>query len=83
MYDVMLRRLEYVDGHYQQSRLRRNDAVELPICREVALKRLEGLKRRLKGNPSLREKYIEQMANIIKSGHAEIVSDSPCSSKKT
>ena len=47
-YDMMVRNLDYVKGHYQLPLLWRNDAEKLPAgSREMALQHLKGLKRRL------------------------------------
>ena len=73
-YDLMVRRLVYDNGHYQLPLLWRNDAIQLPDSRKMALKRLEGLKKRLNNNIDLKLKYSEQMNTVINSGYAEIVS---------
>ena len=73
VYDLMVRRLVYDNGHHQLSLLWRNDAIQLPDSRKMALKRLEGLKKRLNNNIDLKLKYIEQMNTVINSGYAEIV----------
>ena len=43
-YDMMVRNLDYVEGHYQLPLLWRNDAEKLPDSCEMALQRLKGLK---------------------------------------
>ena len=72
-YDLMVRRLVYDNGHYQLPLLWRNDAIQLPDSREMTLKHLEGLKKRLNNNIDLKLKYSEQMNTVINSGYAEIV----------
>ena len=73
VYNLMVHRLVYDNGHYQLPLLWRNDAIQLPDSREMALKRLEGLKKRLNNNIDLKLKYSEQMNTVINSGYAEIV----------
>ena len=42
---------------------------------DIALKRLDGLKKRLAKDPNLHKRYFEQMHCMIDSGYAEKVSD--------
>ena len=74
-YDIMCRKLQYRDGHYQLPLLWRNDAVKLPQSLGVALKRLDSLKRRLKKDLILHSRYSEQMQTMIDRGYAERVPD--------
>ena len=69
-YDIMTRHLKYVDGHFQLPLLWKNDAVKLPASRDMALKRLECLKKRLIKNSGLHEKYSLQMQKMIDAGYA-------------
>ena len=66
----MTRNARYVNGHYQLPLLWKNDALKLPPSRDMALKRLDSLKKRLLKNPELREKYSLQMQKMIDSGYA-------------
>ena len=69
-YDTITRNLRYVNGHYQLSLLWKNNAVKLPPSRDMGLKRLDSLKKRLLKNPELQEKYSLQMQKMIDSGYA-------------
>ena len=53
-YDMMVRNLAYVEGHYQLPLLWRNEAEKLPDSREMALQRLKGLKRRLQRDKNVK-----------------------------
>ena len=53
-YNMMVRNLDYVEGHYQLPLLWRNDAEKLTDSREMALQRLKGLKRRLQRDKNLK-----------------------------
>ena len=47
-YDIMQRNLKYKNGRYELPLLWRNDAVLLPNSYAIAMRRIEGLKKRLK-----------------------------------
>jgi len=72
-YDMMVRNLSYVDGHYQLPLLWRNAAEKFPESKHMAWNRLTGLKKRFLHDQSLKEKYSAKMQNMIDSGYAEIV----------
>ena len=72
-YDMMVRNLDHVEGHYQLPLSWRNDAEKLPDSREMALQRLKGLKRRLQRDKSLKVKYFKEMKAVLDAGYAEPV----------
>ena len=63
------------NGHYEMPLPLRNGDVQLPNNRQLALKRLYHLGRKLKRNPVLQDDYKTFMANMIAKGHAEAIPD--------
>ncbi|KAK3886574.1 hypothetical protein Pcinc_009223 [Petrolisthes cinctipes] len=61
------------NGHYEICLLFRDDSPSLPNNRILAMKRLKGLKRKFKGNPSFYRDYKKFMTEMTEKGHAEIV----------
>ena len=70
-YDMMSRQLRHVDG--QLPLLRRSSLVILPKSRNMALRRLDGLKKRLSKNPELHKCYAKQILTTLRAGYAEKV----------
>ena len=77
-YDIMQRNLKYKNGRYELPLLWRNDAVLLPNSYAMAIRRIEGLKRRLKRDSDLHTKYTA----IISKGYAEAVPEGEIVSNK-
>ena len=74
-YDAMCRNVKREDDHYQLPLLWRDDSCVLPDSKDVALKRLKGLKKRLQRDELLRKAYTEQMDATLNKGYAEKVPD--------
>ncbi|XP_053381690.1 uncharacterized protein LOC123559085 [Mercenaria mercenaria] len=68
--------IKFVDGHYTMPLPFKGDPPNLPNNQYMALRRLEGLKRRLQRDSDYRRLYEQFMNSLIKMGHAEVVSDS-------
>ena len=73
----MTRKLRYVNGHYQLPLLWKNDAVGLPPSQDMALKRLDSLRKRLLKNPVLQEKCSLQMQKMIDRVHLTLKASAP------
>lgn len=65
--------LTRVKGHYQLPIPFRQNPPKLPDNKSLALRRLEGLKRRLLRDPSLRRRYAREMQLLLDEGYAELV----------
>ena len=74
-YDAMCRNVKREDDHYQLPLLWRDDSCVLPDSKDVALKRLKGLKKRLQRDELLHKAYTEQMDATLNKGYAEKVPD--------
>ena len=61
------------DGHYEMPLPLKQDLLTLPDNKEVALKRLSKLKKRLKTDSKYRQDYLAFMSDVISQGHAEKV----------
>ena len=72
-YDLMQKRVEHKDGHYQLPLLWRNSAVVLPDNLKMAQRRMCRLERRLLSDTTLLERYTEQMKVLLDKGYAERV----------
>ena len=66
--------IKFVDGHYSMPLPFKDDKPSLPNNRSMALRRLEGPKMRLQRDNEYCKLYEQFMSNLIKSGHAEVVS---------
>ena len=69
----MARSLKRKDGHFQVALSWRKEPVDIPNNKPMAERRLESLKRRLKKDSELFEKYKRAMQDYIDKGHAEKV----------
>ena len=69
------------DGHYEMPLPLKNDNVELPNNKELALSRLMKLKQRLKSDTQYRKDYVDFMQENIKNGIAEKVPKEEVSDK--
>ena len=69
----MRKTLQKVDGHLSLGLLWKDDKVDLEDNRSVALRRLEGLKRRFMADPDLFLKYRQKMVDYIENGYAELI----------
>ena len=69
------------DGHYEMPLPLKNDNVELPNNKELALSRLMKLKQRLKSDTQYRKDYVNFMQENIKNGFAEKVPKEEVSDK--
>lgn len=67
--------IKFVDGHYSMPLPFKDDKPNLPNNRSMALRRLEGLKKRFQRDNEYRKLYEQFISNLIKSGHAEVMSD--------
>jgi len=65
-----------VDGHYELAIPFRNREMVYPDSQPTAECRLHGLKRRLKRNPDLHQRYTSVMSEMISKGYAEEVTTS-------
>ncbi len=72
---MIIDKLERVDEHYQTAIPFKDVPVMMPNNREVAKRRLDSLKRRLRRDSVLREKYKHGIENLVKKGYAEPVED--------
>ena len=72
-YDAMCRNVKREDNHYQLSLLWRDDSCVLPDSKDVALKRLKDLKKRLQRDELLHKAYTKQMDATLNKGYAEKV----------
>ena len=70
---IIVQSLSVVDGHYQVD-LPFRDQPNLPNNRNIAERRLNSLKSRLKKDPDLYEKYKRGIDDNVKKGYAEKVS---------
>ena len=61
------------DGHYELRLPIRDEATSLPDNREVALRRLNQLKRRFANDKQYREDYVKFMNEVIYKGYAEVI----------
>ena len=61
------------DGHYELPLPLRNEAISLPDNKEVALRRLNQLKKRFASDTQYREDYVKFMNEVINKGYAEAV----------
>ena len=61
------------DGHYEMPLPFRNENIELPNNRVLAVSRIKHLKGKLLKDEQYHRKYIEFMSDIIEKGHAEVV----------
>ena len=61
------------DGHYEMPLPFRNEKIELPNNRVLAVSRIKHLKRKLLKDEQYHRKYTEFMSDIIEKGHAEVV----------
>ncbi|XP_043209382.1 uncharacterized protein LOC122374611 [Amphibalanus amphitrite] len=61
------------DLHFEMPLPLRDQMFSFPDNREVALKRLQGLKRRLAKDPRFREEYEAFMNDMLERGYAEVV----------
>ena len=71
--DIMQKTVKEVDGHLSLGLLWKDDKVDLEDNRSMALRRLEGLKRRFMADPDLFLKYRQKMVDYIKNGYAELI----------
>ena len=69
------------DGHYEMPLPLKNDNIELPNNKELALSRLMKLKQRLKSDTQYRKDYVDFMQENIKNGIAEKVPKEEVSDK--
>ena len=69
------------DGHYEMPLPLKNNNVELPNNKELALSRLMKLKQRLKSDTQYRKDYVDFMQENIKNGLAEKVPKEEVSDK--
>ena len=75
-YKLLQENVKHVKEHYQLPLpLRRQAAVKLRNNREMALRRLVGLKNRFLRNPMLKGQYTETMNGYICKGYAKKVDD--------
>ena len=65
------------DGHYELPLLLNESSASLPDNQEVALRRLNQLKR-IKSDQKYKEDYTTFVENLIKNGHAERVPSDEC-----
>ena len=66
------------DGHYELPLPLNKSSPSLSNNQEVALRRLNQLKRRFKSDQKYKEDYTTFMKNLIKNGHAERVPPEEC-----
>ncbi|XP_072930335.1 uncharacterized protein [Epargyreus clarus] len=65
------------NGQFETGLLWRNDDVVLPNNKNSAIRRLEGIERKLDKDANLKRQYNEQMAHLLDSGYAELATSSP------
>ena len=61
------------DGHYEMPLPLKEPRLDLPNNREIAVRRLNQLKRRFKSDDKYRNDYVTFMGNLLKNGYAETV----------
>ena len=71
--DIMGKTVKEVDGHLSLRLLWKDDKMDLEDNCPMALRRLEGLKRRFMADPDLFLKYRQKMVDYIESGYAELI----------
>ena len=59
------------DGHIETALLWKNENIEMPDSYGTAMKRLVSIEKKLDSNPTLRDRYTEQMDSLLKKGYAE------------
>ena len=71
--ETMLKTLKKENGHHSLGLLRNNESVSLENNRSLALRRLEGMKRRFIADPNLFEKHCQNMQDHIDNRYAELI----------
>ena len=72
--EMMEQSLKRKDGHFQVALPWREEPVNIPNNKPMAERRLESLKRRLRKDGKLFEKYKQAMQYYIDKGHSGVVS---------
>ena len=76
-YDCISKSIVHKDGHHQLSLLWKNASVKSFDSMDIAKRRLESVKRRLKRDDMLKIKYTQEMQRVLDKGYAEVVLEEP------
>ena len=69
---IMTTNCQVVNGQYQLPLPFRSDKIILPYNKQMALHRLEPLKKKFIKNPKFKEDYCKFMKNLIEKGYARL-----------
>ena len=73
--EIMSNNIKFVDGHYELPLPFRDTTPNLSFNRESALKRADGIKRKMLKNNAFHKEYVNFMKNLLDSGYARRVKD--------
>ena len=74
-YKIMKKSCRLVDGHYELPLLWRSLDQDLPNNKWIALRRLKSLGKKMKRDPILKKKYVEQVELMLEKGYAEMINE--------
>ena len=80
--EVLNKTVKKVGDHYSVDLLWKEDNLQLPNNQDMALQRLQGMKKRFKADPQLFKKYRAKIQEYIDCGYAMLVSQSDSAVKK-
>ena len=74
-YKIMKKSFRLVDDHYKLPLLWRSLDQDLPNNKWIALRRLKSLGKKMKRDPTLKKKYMEQVELMLEKGYAERIDE--------
>ena len=80
--EILNKTVKKVVNHYSVGLLWKENNPQLPNNRDMALQRLQGMKKRFNANPQLFEKYKEKIQEYVDCGYAMLVPQSDSAVKK-